>query len=127
MANRPLRPCKHRGCSALVAAGNTYCPAHIHETPVYDSAAHARKRQARRALPTWSPQWRAIRAAQLAREPLCRMCTIEGRITEASHVDHIDGDATNNDRVNYQSLCPSCHSRKTHAEDGAFGRRRRSA
>jgi len=31
MPGRPLRPCKHRGCSALVAGGKTYCEQHVSE------------------------------------------------------------------------------------------------
>jgi 5-methylcytosine-specific restriction enzyme A len=33
-------------------------------------------------------QWRALRRAQLAREPLCRMCWEMGRATTATIVDH---------------------------------------
>ncbi len=65
-----------------------------------------------------------MRAAQLDREPLCRSCLERNVITPASHVDHIDGDSHNNHPDNFQSLCPSCHSRKTAREDGAFGKTR---
>ncbi len=70
----------------------------------------------KRALPTHKGTWRAIREWQLQREPLCRHCCDEGEITPASEVDHIDGDANNNNPKNYQSLCKPCHSRKTLAE-----------
>lgn len=34
--------------------------------------------------------WRAIRAAQLAAEPLCRTCKAQGRITPATVCNHVD-------------------------------------
>ena len=42
----------------------------------------------------------------------CR-CTI--RISAQLQVDHIDGDPTNNDPKNLQTLCANCHIYKTHA------------
>ncbi|WP_442918227.1 HNH endonuclease signature motif containing protein [Magnetococcus sp. PR-3] len=57
----------------------------------------------------------------LSREPLCRICKRKGKTERATVVDHMDGDATNNDSGNLQSLCASCHSRKTAKQDGGFG------
>jgi 5-methylcytosine-specific restriction enzyme A len=84
-------------------------------------------RQRRRALPTNSTTWRAIRNAQLDKEPLCRECAKAGRVTAANTCDHIDGDCNNNpiDGSNYQSLCGPCHSSKTAREDGGFGNARK--
>ena len=61
--------------------------------------------------------WATLRAAQLARSPMCEACPDMGRLTIANHVDHrtpisagghpfpsFDGLA---------SLCASCHSAKT--------------
>jgi 5-methylcytosine-specific restriction protein A len=53
----------------------------------------------------------------LASHPLCAVCD-----EPATDVDHIDGNARNNDVHNLQSLCHSCHSRKTARQDGGFGR-----
>lgn len=78
-------------------------------------------RQARRALATNSAAWRRLRASVLAAEPLCRECGKKGRVTAASCVDHVDGDAMNNDPSNLQPLCSPCHSRKTAQQDGGFG------
>jgi len=63
--------------------------------------------------------WRKLRDAQLAVEPLCRHCREQGRTTAATDVDHIlaindGGDAW--DGENLQSLCRSCHSRKTRGD-----------
>ena len=50
----------------------------------------------------------------LAREPLCRMCKQQGRLTPSNTVDHVKphrGDwALFTDYSNLQSLCRSCHS-----------------
>lgn len=78
-------------------------------------------RQRRRALATNSTTWRKLRASILDGEPLCRICAAAGRITGASHVDHVDGDDSNNNPDNLQPLCAPCHSSKTAREDGGFG------
>lgn len=82
-------------------------------------------RQARRALATNSAAWLALRQQVLNREPLCRCCAARGVIRAATDVDHIDGDASNNDDANLQPLCRRCHSRKTAREDGGFGNRKK--
>jgi hypothetical protein len=43
-------------------------------------------------------------------------------IVVATDVDHIDGNTGNNHPDNLNSLCHSCHSKKTAAHDGSFGR-----
>ncbi len=68
-----------------------------------------RARQRARYLPTNSARWRAIRAAQLERFPLCAHCG-----EPANEVDHIAGDTSRNAiGTELQSLCKPCHSRKT--------------
>lgn len=65
--------------------------------------------------------WRRLRLAVLAEEPLCRFCKAEGKVTPATVVDHIDGNAWNRARLNLRPLCKPCHDRRT-ARDQAFGR-----
>lgn len=128
MAQKPLRPCRHPGCCVLVLDG--YC------------AAHKPKDSARRseASKSWhwmylTPEWvDDLRPEQLLREPFCRECAQRGIRTRATDVDHVEphnGDWSKfTDRSNLQSLCHSCHSRKTMAESRAkceaFRRRYRS-
>ena len=38
------------------------------------------------------------------------------------HVDHIDSNVTNNEDWNLQTLCPSCHSKKTRNDDKLYNR-----
>lgn len=85
----------------------------------------AKSRQARRTLATNSAAWRKLRGLVLAAEPLCRECTKKRITRAASHVDHVDGDPSNNTMSNLQPLCAPCHSRKTAKEDGGFGNPRR--
>jgi len=52
-----------------------------------------------------------------------------GRLVIGRHVDHIVplSQGGTNETSNLQTLCHSCHSRKTVLYDGGFGRERRSA
>lgn len=66
-------------------------------------------------------EWRALRAAHLYREPLCRMCGEHGRVTPATVCDHIRphrGDpALFFDPGNLQSLCASHHDGAKQSEE----------
>ena len=66
--------------------------------------------------------WRALRRAQLDREPLCLMCRAAGRSTPANTADHIvphrgDRALFFNSR-NLQSLCDIHHGEKQRIEVG---------
>ena len=71
-----------------------------------------------RTLPLTSAAWRKLRRSVLSSEPLCRMCTSQGKTVTATDVDHRDNDPSNNDLVNLQPLCHECHSRKTQRDMG---------
>lgn len=110
MARKPLRPCRHPGCGVLTAGG--WCGAH-------------RPKRIERGADSASWQWmyrtdlwrKELRPNQLAREPFCRECARRGIREYATDVDHVEphmGDWTKfADPENLQSLCHSCHSRKT--------------
>lgn len=66
-------------------------------------------------------QWRKVRAAVLAEEPLCRFCAGQGVVTAAEVVDHIDGNSRNNARSNLRPLCKRHHDQRT-ARDQGFNR-----
>ena len=66
-----------------------------------------------------SKEWRRLRAIFKAKNPLCVECAKKNRVVEMYAVDHIrsikDGGAAL-DENNLQSLCKSCHARKTGRE-----------
>lgn len=65
--------------------------------------------------------WKKARKAYLAAHPLCVECQKQGRYVKATDVDHIKPHRGNPIlfwvRDNWQSLCHSCHSKKTGRED----------
>ena len=120
MASKPLRPCLHPGCTALVRGG--YCEQH---QPKRVERRSAESRAWRRwySLPVWTDD---LRPNQLLHEPFCRECARRGLRVRATDVDHVvpfEGDwKLFTDPGNLQSLCHSCHGRKTAAESRAKAR-----
>ena len=113
MATKPLRPCKYPGCCTLVPGG--YCQKHRPK----DRGRRGEEAQSWRWM-YGTEIWGKLRADQLLREPWCRECAAKGYRQRAEDVDHIRphrGDwETFSDPGNLQSLCHSCHSRKTAEE-----------
>lgn len=113
MAVKPLRPCRHPGCGVLVPSG--YCTAH--QPPKKDRRSV--ETQAWRWM-YWTDEWKCLRGNQLLREPFCRECARHGDRILATDVDHIQDHKGNwalfADPSNLESLCHSCHSRKTARE-----------
>ena len=109
MPNHPLRPCRHPGCTELTREG--YCPAH---RPVQVERSEEAKSWHRLYA---TGGWQDLRSEQLLRQPWCEDCARRGIRTRATDVDHVrdhKGDrALFFDSGNLQSLCHSCHSRKT--------------
>jgi hypothetical protein len=57
--------------------------------------------------------WRKLRAAQLAGEPLCQLCSDRGYTTLATIADHVEPHGGDVDKFfggALQSLCATCHS-----------------
>ena len=121
MARKPLRPCKHPGCPELTRDG--WCPRHRPKHRRRDSAEY----HGWYLLPIWTER---LRPEQLAREPFCSECARRypsgdpRHRTRATVVDHITPFRGNwalfVDPRNHQSLCKSCHDRKTAAERAAM-------
>lgn len=112
MAMKPLRPCRHPGCSALTR--ESYCPKHKPKPAARRTSAEYHSWY---SLSVWTDD---LRPGQLLQEPWCRECAKRGIRTRATVVDHVEphrGDwARFIDRTNLQSLCKRCHDRKTARE-----------
>lgn len=113
MADAPLKKCATPGCRQLVR-GVAHCPAH---------AKQANKRTSGSTDPFYqSRAWKNLRTAFIAANPLCRACEEIGRTEPGYIVDHIveraDDASRELDWDNLQTLCLSCHSRKTRREAG---------
>lgn len=125
MALKPLRPCAHAGCPAVTR--DTWCPKHRPKSTGHRSPESVE----------WSSWYRLpifakhLRPEQLLREPFCRECAKFGLRIPATDVDHIvphRGDwSLFVDSDNLQSLCHSCHSRKTALEVLTGGKKMRDS
>ncbi len=66
-------------------------------------------------------QWRQLRQAKLATDPLCQPCAARGTITTANTVDHVkpinDGGDPFPSLDGLTSMCTRCHNEKTAAND----------
>jgi 5-methylcytosine-specific restriction protein A len=119
MPRRPPTVCAHPGCGQLVQGGR--CSRHRRIQKELRASSSQRG---------YGPEWRKYRRDYLRAAPWCVQCRREGRQTRALVVDHIQPvggplDPTFWDPRNHQALCPSCHSKKTAAEDGGFGNMKR--
>ncbi len=114
MGDKPLRPCRYPGCYALVPDG--YCQAHQPQRIERRSDAAKEYRKLYNTK-LWKER---LRPGQLLREPFCRECAKHGLRAMATDADHIvdhKGDlALFSDPENLESLCHTCHSKKTAAE-----------
>lgn len=121
MALKPLRPCAHAGCREVTR--DTWCPKHKPQRKERRSAESADWHRWYK-LPIFAKK---LRPQQLLREPFCRECARFGLRVPATDVDHIiphRGDwSLFTDPDNLQSLCHSCHSRKTALEVLAGGKK----
>lgn len=70
----------------------------------------------------YDSRWQKARKAFFARSPLCNQCLKNGKITAATVVDHVLPHRGNMklfwDTSNWQSLCSTCHAKKTAFETG---------
>jgi len=125
MSDKPMRPCRYKGCPQLTEDASGYCPEHLKLTKelIWKSYDEQRGTAAERG---YDRRWSKYRKAYLADYPLCVRCFEKTPpvIREATVVDHIvphHGDYKLFwDPSNHQSLCDECHHIKTAREDGAF-------
>ena len=117
MPYKPKKPCAYPGCPKLTSG--RYCEEHQKAEAKrynhYERDPDSNKRYGR--------SWNRIRAAFLSANPLCEICTAEGRLRPAELVHHkrkLTNGGTN-DWSNLQALCSECHSR-LHSQQGDYFR-----
>ena len=108
----PKRPCACPTCTALVDIKDRYCA--IHKPSQVDTRPSAYQRG-------YDHKWQRASKRFLSEHPFCEECLKQGKITLATDVDHKKPHKGNKalfwDMKNWQSLCHSCHSKKTAKED----------
>ncbi|NVK56669.1 MAG: HNH endonuclease [Alteromonadaceae bacterium] len=116
--------CCAGGCCEVAIEGKPHCEYHAAKAAEREAD---RKARAKLGAPARigshlykSAAWKRLRLFHLSRFPLCVECESVGLVVGATDVDHIKphrGDrAIFFDQGNLQSLCKSCHSRKTAGE-----------
>lgn len=111
MPSKRPHPCNMRGCHKLTTT--YYCTDHGTNKPDNERASASKR--------GYGTRWERERKYFILKHPFCAACNKKKIITLGTEVDHVvphKGDMIlfwNQD--NWQTLCHSCHSRKTAAED----------
>jgi 5-methylcytosine-specific restriction protein A len=119
MPHRIATGCMEPGCPEISSKGNR-CGYHARQAQI--------KRDRRRgsaAARGYGARWRRLRAMYLRANPRCvDPFEVHETLMLANTVDHVLPKSEGGTDVwdNLQSLCASCHNRKTASEDGRWGR-----
>jgi len=119
---KPKRLCNHAGCSTLVDYNQTYCSKHKQEAKqnLYDNYEHRKEIGGKYFWFYKSKQWQRLSKLHRINNPMCEQCLKDGIVRQADVVDHIieirDDWEKRYDEDNLQSLCHSCHWKKTKEE-----------
>ena len=119
MPYRPKKPCRHPGCPELTH--DLFCEKHKKEdNRIYNQ--YKRDELSKTFYKT--ALWRTTREKKLNMNPFCEECLKSEKYIKGKIVDHIvpikQGGAPY-DLENLQTLCWSCHSRKSIEEGSRFG------
>lgn len=110
MPKKSLKPCKYLGYPKLTE--DNYCNGHKDFSIKERAAATERG---------YYSNWRTERNRFLKVNPLCVRCKEEGRLVQATVVDHVIPHRVDKklfwDESNWQALCKRCHDKKTMTED----------
>jgi len=101
--------------------GPGYCDKHKSEASGWN---RGNAKTGNRHAKGYGTAWDKLRETILRRDNgLCQACLAEGRVTPATHVDHIMPKAKGgtDDPANLQSMCATCHHAKTARERGQGG------
>jgi 5-methylcytosine-specific restriction protein A len=116
---KPLKPCNKIGCNSLTREG--YCDIHKEEKQLQQREYDRNVRDQKHKQYYNSVEWKKARELALMRDNfLCVKCRLNGKLKQADVVDHItelqDDFSLRSTLTNLQSLCHSCHNRKTEEE-----------
>lgn len=115
------KPCRHPGCGALVRDGGSRCATHKRPMP----GSFADRSRGTRHERGYGGTWEKTRERILRRDNgLCQECLRNGVLTSvgdkpySAWCDHIipKAEGGTDDDTNLQTLCRSCHQKKTDAE-----------
>ena len=115
MPYKPNVPCKHPLCPELIEAGERFCPRHKQPTSEYEKKRNSINSK------VYNTTWRKLRRVKLNNNPLCEICLAKGNVVQAGEVDHVKPVKEYPELMlclkNLQSLCVTCHSKKTREEN----------
>lgn len=107
MPNKPPKACKLPTCHQLTSSWHGYCSLHAGQQ-------YAKKKGKTTKERGYGYRWQQIRAALLARQPVC---TFPDCKKLAQEVDHVDGDKDNLSSNNLRPYCKEHHTFKTYHVD----------
>jgi 5-methylcytosine-specific restriction protein A len=113
----PRKQCTYPGCPEIVVSGRCKKHQKIKNKEKYISRDKTYQHM-------YNYRWNKYSAARLRSHPLCAECLKRGKTTRATVTDHVVPHKGRVeifwDKTNHQSLCETCHNKKTYKE-GAFG------
>ena len=115
MPHKPPKPCAYPGCPALTH--ERYCEKH---KQIVNKQYNRFDRDKDSQAFYESVAWRRLRRIKLQMNPLCEECG-RAKATTADHIVPIKQGGATLDVSNLQSLCGSCHGRKSIREGSRFG------
>ena len=124
MPSLAAKPCRHRGCRALVRDSTGFCAEHQADRKV---GKWGDERRGSRQSRGYGAEWQLTRSRILSRDKgLCQPCLRQGKPRPAQQVDHVMSKAEGlahgwaeaqiEADDNLQAICSSCHAAKTQAE-----------
>lgn len=113
MPRRPLHPCNHPGCRALVDV--PYCADHKRDA---DQRLSARDRG-------YNSRWERSSKGFIRVHPLCFYCELQDRTTATECVDHATPPSGPTDPLfwdvsNWRPACIRCNSAKGHRDERTY-------
>lgn len=138
MASASLRKCRFPSCNTLVRG--PFCGQHAAHYQAIEKEQKEKRlkklfdnklktEKTKNSSKPYNSRWQKARKVFLLDYPCCAEHLKQKEYVPATHVDHIVPHCGNNElfwnRNNWQSLCHSCHSKKTASKDGGFGNSKR--